>query len=396
MAKPNKTLPESIKGVIQQYGDDVVKSIRLSNILDDVASFDDLPAAKPILKTLLKAGYGEKLLSVKKDWNLKISSFANEICQNYGFQQNIVIYLLSSILYGLGISSDIPKYTSENKDIASSSSSKNRSRTNALSDLKGELIAQKKEYRRLLDTLLIIPAQTSAYYPASALTKLSHVEGKIKLLSDALKTNDAEWCRQEKEKKLKAHYKDTASLKLKAYSMVAVIAAALLLSGAYGTYYIRSLGDIDNFNQSVQKGDSYMSSGLYDQAFVNYAEAYTDYDAINSSSYKEEASMKMEEVIDRLIEQGKTDNTSLLQAKLSIQNGLQLDLPREEKSRLQDKLQQIESEIVSRVDNGCNTLILNITANGGTLNEDGKKLLQELIELSPDNYWLNFIKNKEQ
>ena len=41
MAKQNKTLPESIKGVIQQYGNEIV---------------NDLPAAKPVLRTLLKAG----------------------------------------------------------------------------------------------------------------------------------------------------------------------------------------------------------------------------------------------------------------------------------------------------------------------------------------------------
>jgi len=37
-----------------------------------------------------------------------------------------------------------------------------------------------------------------------------------------------------------------------------------------------------------------------------------------------------------------------------------------------------------------------VSANNGKLNEDGKKLLEELLELSPDDYWLKFIKNKEQ
>ena len=261
---------------------------------------------------------------------------------------------------------------------------------------KGELSAQKKEYRRLLDTLLVIPAKTSAYYPASALTKLSLVEGKIKLLSDALKTNDADWCIQEKEKVLQAHYKDTSSLKRKAYTKVAAVATTLLIGGAYGTSYVSSLGDIDAFNQTVQKGDSFMSSGLYDQALVSYSEAYTNYDAFNSSSYKEDAFQKMEEVTDKLIEKGKTDNPSLLQAKNALQKQLQLDIPSSERTRLQEKLNGIETEIVSKVDNGRNTLILNVSANNGKLNEDGKKLLDELLELSPDDYWLKFIKNKEQ
>ena len=395
MTKQNKTLPEYIQEVILQYGNDVVKSIRLSNILDDVASFDDFPAAKPVLRTLLKAGYGERLLDVKKDWKLKLNSYTTEICQNYGFQQDIVTYLLSSIVYGLGISTVVPQYASKGKTGVSSSAS-HTNKANTIGDLKGELNAQKKEYRRLLDTLLVIPAKTSAYYPASALTKLSLVEGKIKILSDALKTNDADWCRQEKEKILQAHYRDTASLKRKAYTKVAVVATALLIGGMYGTSYVSSLGDIEAFNQTVQKGDAFMSSGLYDQALASYSEAYTNYDAFNSSSYKEDAFQKMEGVIDQLIEKGKTDNPSLLQAKNALQSQLQLNIPSSRRTSLQEKLNGVETEIASRVDNGRNTLILNVSANNGKLNEDGKKLLNELIELSPDDYWLKFIKNKEQ
>ena len=139
-----------------------------------------------------------------------------------------------------------------------------------------------------------------------------------------------------------------------------------------------------------------MSSGLYDQALVSYSEAYTNYDAFNTSSYKEDAFQKMEEVTDKLIEKGKTDNPSLLQAKNALQKQLQLDIPSSERTRLQEKLNGVETEIVSKVDNGRNTLILNVSANNGKLNEDGKKLLDELLELSPDDYWLKFIKNKEQ
>lgn len=139
-----------------------------------------------------------------------------------------------------------------------------------------------------------------------------------------------------------------------------------------------------------------MSSGLYDQALVSYSEAYTNYDAFNSSSYKEDAFQKMEEVTDKLIEKGKTDNPSLLQAKNALQKQLQLDIPSSKRTRLQEKLNGVETEIVSKVDNGRNTLILNVSANNGKLNEDGKKLLDELLELSPDDYWLKFIKNKEQ
>ena len=37
-----------------------------------------------------------------------------------------------------------------------------------------------------------------------------------------------------------------------------------------------------------------------------------------------------------------------------------------------------------------------ISFNGGHLTEDGKKYLDQLLAVSPDNYWLNLIKTKEK
>ncbi len=134
---------------------------------------------------------------------------------------------------------------------------------------------------------------------------------------------------------------------------------------------------------------------MYDQAFAAYLEAYTNYDAFNRSSYKENAFQKMEKVTDKLIEKGKSDNSYLLQAKEALNSLIQLDIPSSVRASLQEKLDGVEQDIINRVNNGRNTLILNVSANKGKLNEAGKKLLDELMKLSPDDYWLNFIKNKE-
>lgn len=391
-----KKLPDHIKDVINIHGQDIVKDSRLSSILNDIASFDDVPAAKIVLRTLLKGGYGARLLEIgnsTKEWQLRVTAFSSEISNKYGFQQDIVEYLLASIVYGLGWTNKIPSYSG----VAQTSKiTANSQREYTISDLKGELAIQKKEYERLLESLLVIPAKTCVYYPASALTQLSLVEGKIRLLSEALKSDESSWCEKAKEKVLNAHYKDNSSLKKKAYSIVAAIATVAIISGAYGTSYVSSLSDIESFNKTVQEGDGYMASGLYDRAIASYQEAYTNYDAINSSSYKNDAFQKMEEVTNRLIEAGKTDNKSLLSAKQAIQSELQLDISSLEKANLQEKLQNVEAEISTRVESGRNTLILNVSANRGNLNPDGRKLLDELLEFSPNDYWLNFIKNKEK
>lgn len=394
MTKKNKTLSESIKEVIQQYGSDVVKSIRLSNILDDVASFDELPAARPVLRTILKSGYGEKLHNEKKDWKLKVKSHITEICEKYGFQQDIVEYLLSSIVYGLGFSSIVPKYDLDNKPI--SKYANHTSKANTISDLKGELNAQKEEYHRLLDSLLIVPDKASAYYPASALTRLSLVEGKIKILSDALKTNDVNWCKAEKEKILKENHIDIYSLRRNFFIKAAIAIVIFVFFGFYVTNYVSSLDDMETYNQLIHKGDVLMSKGLYDKAVSYYKEAYTNYNAFNSSSYKDEAFKRIDEASTKLIEDGNTDNVKLLTALNMVQSELQLNLNSSERDIAEARKKIIKTRISEQVENGLNTLILNISANKGELDNEGKKLLNELLILSPQDYWLQFIKNKEQ
>lgn len=393
MTKNDRTLSESIKEVIQQYGSDVVKSNRLSNILDDVASFDELPAAKPVLRALLKAGYGEKLLKGKKNWELKVKSHTTEICQNYGFQQDIVEYLLSSIVYGLGFSKIIPKFDSSSRQIAKSK--KRTSKAKTISDLKEELNALKKEYCELLDSLLIIPDKASAYYPASALTRLSFVEGKIKILNDALKINDDDWCKIEKDKILKEYYIDTYSLRQKFFIKIAVTIVIIVSFGFYAANYVSSLDDIESYNQLIHKGDVLISKGSYDKAVSCYQDAYTNYNAFNSSHYKEEAFKKTDEVLTKLIEDGNIENVKLLTALSIAQSELQLNLNSSEKEIAEARMKIIKIRISEKVENGLNTLILNISANKGKLDNEGKKLLDELLMLSPKDYWLQFIKNKE-
>ena len=73
---------------------------------------------------------------------------------------------------------------------------------------------------------------------------------------------------------------------------------------------------------------------------------------------------------------------------------MQLNLDKEDLSRLQSKKDNIEKLINTRVSNGRNSLISIVSANNGKLDADGKALLIDLLELSPNDYWLNFIKKK--
>ena len=42
MSKPYHTLPEALKGIVSQMGDNVIEDIKLVNILDDLYTLDDI------------------------------------------------------------------------------------------------------------------------------------------------------------------------------------------------------------------------------------------------------------------------------------------------------------------------------------------------------------------
>ena len=115
---------------------------------------------------------------------------------------------------------------------------------------------------------------------------------------------------------------------------------------------------------------------------------------MNSSSYKEEALEKIDALTDKLFREGQTNNKSLHQAQQLTKSAMQLKLEKNERAMLETKLEEIEKLIMEKVDNGHQQLITNISTNNGKLDENGKNKLAELLELSPNDYWLKLIKEK--
>lgn len=176
-------------------------------------------------------------------------------------------------------------------------------------------------------------------------------------------------------------------------SIIVSLVISLFVIG-YGIMYLSSATDRQQFKETLFTGDTFMNNGDYGNALESYKDAYNGYNAMNSSSYKEEALNKMDEMTDRLFSEGKTNNNSLLQAYQLTKSEMELNLEREDQDRIEIRLNDIEALIAEKIDNGRNTLILNLSANNGKLDENSKKLLLELLALSPDDYWLNFIKKK--
>lgn len=174
----------------------------------------------------------------------------------------------------------------------------------------------------------------------------------------------------------------------------AVCVVVLIVAGVLGFGYRNSSTEREEFEKKLFTGNSLMSSGDYSKAIVVWGEAYNNYNAIGSGSYKEEALRKIEDMIAKLVKEGESDNKTLYLANSALETVLQFNLKDADKERLKIKKEEVEKTISFRVENGRNTLITTLSANNGKLDKGGNQLLESLLELAPNDYWLNFIKKK--
>lgn len=58
--------------------------------------------------------------------------------------------------------------------------------------------------------------------------------------------------------------------------------------------------------------------------------------------------------------------------------------------------EQIDSDLATRTSEMVDELLNDIYTHQGKLSETGKAELDEMIKVVPDNYWLNFIKEKSK
>ena len=175
---------------------------------------------------------------------------------------------------------------------------------------------------------------------------------------------------------------------------MALIAIIPIVGVAYAFSYMAASTDREQFNQRIFSGDSFMYNGEYENAVEKYKEAYNGYNALNSDNFKEDAIESMEALNSKVLQEGMNDNKKLFEASNLIKSELQLNLDKKDKDKLLKELDEVETLMRNRTNNGRQQLITNISANNGKLDESGKVLLDELLLLSPDDYWLNFIKKK--
>ena len=185
MSKPYHSLPEALRGIISKMGETVIEDIKLVNILADMCSFEDIPAANSILKKMLSDGYGAEIMTISDNpsWEIKMKMLSSKIASRNGFREDITQYIIDSFVYGLGKTEKLPKSI-----IISSNQS------SSITDLEIELKKLKGDYITFLDDNVMIADDQPASFNTNDKSEIYEYREKIRMLSEALGKKDLSWC----------------------------------------------------------------------------------------------------------------------------------------------------------------------------------------------------------
>ena len=107
-----QNVPEAMRYVVLKWGADYLKNRSLLNILNDFQVLKDIPAAKHILLNMQSNGYIEKI-ALSTNWSLDARAIATRYSTEFGAKEDIVIYLVECLGYGLKYTTEEPRICKE-------------------------------------------------------------------------------------------------------------------------------------------------------------------------------------------------------------------------------------------------------------------------------------------
>lgn len=99
-------LHKALRNIIQTDGPEILKEVRLVNILDDFNAYQDIPASKYILRAIISDGFTSKLLILGK-WNIEAEKLAGKFAALTGFIPVSVFKIFLCMAYGLGWADEV-------------------------------------------------------------------------------------------------------------------------------------------------------------------------------------------------------------------------------------------------------------------------------------------------
>lgn len=243
----------AIADVLKQFGIETIASEKLANLLLDYRAFEEYPSTKPILRDILKKGYGTKLFNLYQADPASMTATTVALTEEYlgdtEFKKDQVQYVFDCLLFGLGVVKQVNEPFSNSFDPYAA-------KGDILDTLEEQFNQLRKQYVDLLDKLATRPNDilhdAAGYYTAAALTQLYAVEAKINVLCQQLNQEEKTWCKKQRETKLAAFQKAKvkavqAEITKEKTTYTGHLNSSLILPRKYG---IKSSGYLDAATQT--------------------------------------------------------------------------------------------------------------------------------------------------
>ena len=155
--------------------------------------------------------------------------------------------------------------------------------------------------------------------------------------------------------------------------------------------------------QTLLEAENYIEEQSYIKSIETFKLAQTQYNgSFNTEGYKKDALLKKENACKLLFEQKNMlaqehfSKGEYLQSKKDLDSIKIYMITPALQTNYALEYENLNQQIESAIEKDKNTIILNIASNNGKLNASGKKLLKQLLEISPEDYWLNIIQKKQK
>lgn len=189
-------LHEAVKHIVVQFGRDIVKDVRLANILDDFNAYEEVPAAKTVLKAFLQGHFGDGLL-IECD-EPKRKSVVAAFSSKHGFQDELVRYVVDCLCFGIDKLKTVSPYDAESTPVRKAPT------VYDFSNLQQLFATLKTEYTTLLNKSLVTPKRgdvftRSGYIPAKAEVELRLIANKLQIVGNAIGQDVKVWLKQTRD-----------------------------------------------------------------------------------------------------------------------------------------------------------------------------------------------------
>lgn len=231
---------------------------------------------------------------------------------------------------------------------------------------------------------------------------LKQMRLKLFKLGSVIGVNTEIWCDTENDKVVKERIDQLAKRKKKKKKIGIIAGILLFIGGCEGISYTTSRDAIAAYEQTMTSATAEYNQGSYVTALDLFQKAENDYNgSYSETTYKNEAHAKAVETTDKIITVWEQEVRTLLHSnKIAQAKILTLSLPSnlvlsENSEKIYTSItEQIDTDLARHTSAVVDKLLNDIYIHQCKLSEAGKIELEEMIQAVPDNYWLNFIKEK--